>query len=64
MKPKDLIKKLTPYCDKIEITSKHMKFYPKGVKIPISTSLTPSDRNWYRQVIRDFRRYNIYIDYK
>lgn len=64
MKPKDLIKKLAPYCDSIVKTQKHYKLYIKGIKIPITFSCTPSDRNWYRQVIRDFRRYGIYLDYK
>lgn len=55
-----LIKILDPYCTKI-VHNKHWKVYPKGSNQIISIAGTPSDRNYHREVYRDFRRLGIII---
>ncbi len=60
MRINDLIDIVTPYCDKI-IRKSHFKLYPKNTKKVIIVASSPSDRYYYKQVYRDFRRLGIII---
>jgi len=62
MRINDLIKIITPYCDRIIRGGKHLKAYPKGSRGVIVISYTASDTNFYKQVFRDFRRHGILIN--
>lgn len=57
----DFLKIISPYCDRIESSGKHNKAYVKGTDKIIVMSKTASDRNFLRQVYRDFRRLGIVI---
>ena len=61
MKPKEFIKILSPYCDKIVHNKKHYKAYVKGTDKVITISSSSSDQNFMSMVFRDFRRLGIII---
>lgn len=61
MKSKELLEILAPYCDKIDYNGKHYKAFVKGTDKVIVISSTSSDRNFARQVYRDFRRLGVII---
>lgn len=61
MKSKELLKILIPYCDKIDYNGKHYKAFVKGTNNVIAIASTSSDRNFDRQVYRDFRRIGVII---
>ena len=57
---KKLLKILEPYCDKIT-HNKHYIAYVKGTNKTVAIGGTSSDRNFHRQVYRDFRRLGVII---
>lgn len=57
----NVIDAISSYCDRIEHKGKHYKAYVKGTDKIIAFSKTPSDRNYARQIYRDFRRLGIII---
>lgn len=59
MKSKDVIKAIYPYVERVAYNGKHYKAYVGNNVITISS--TSSDRNFNRQVYRDFRRIGIII---
>lgn len=61
MQTKDIIKIISPYCDRIIHGGKHIKAYVKGTNSIITMSSTASDRNFHKQIFRDFRRLGIII---
>jgi hypothetical protein len=61
MQIKELLDKIAPYCDKIIKGNKHIKAYVKGTNSVITIASTSSDRNFHRQVYRDFRRKGVII---
>lgn len=62
MRPKDVLKILIPYCRLIRrCGSNHYIAYPWGSTRSITFASTPSDRNWYKQVFREFRRCGVII---
>jgi len=51
-----VIRAVTPYCSKIRMHKKHYVCYPvKGDKI-ITISASSSDRNYYKNVYKDFKK--------
>ena len=62
MKTRDVIKAIEPFCDKIVYNGSHYKAYVKDTSKIVVISATPSDRNFNRQVYRDFRRIGIIVE--
>lgn len=61
MKTKDILKLVEPYCSRIRYTGKHYVCSPIGSKRIITMSVTSSDRNFHKQVYREFRREGVNI---
>jgi hypothetical protein len=63
MKAKDILEILKPYCREIrKAGSGHYVAYPYNSPRPIAFSSTPSDRNWHKQLFREFRRCGVIIE--
>lgn len=56
-----LIDIIKPYCDKITHNGKHYKAYLAGTNNIVTIAGTSSDRNFERQVYRDFRKAGVII---
>ena len=59
----EIVRAISPYCDKVVMGGKHVLAYPKGSKMPISMASTAAKTsNQKAQVFRDFRRRGIIIN--
>lgn len=58
---KKFIDLVAPYCDKIVYNGNHYKAYVKGTDGIVTIAGTSSDRNFLRQVYRDFRRLGVIV---
>lgn len=60
-KGRHFMKLIEPYCDRVEYNGNHYKAYVKGTDGIVTIAGTSSDRNFLRQVYRDFRRLGVIV---